>query len=110
MAKTQSQKKLPATPKIGDPRNVILVKPEDTPTFYANVVNVEASTHDIKLRFGQIQGASETELTVAQTVHVYLSYSHARAFVNVLNGVLSRAPLSAGFDSTAIDAGKVKPS
>lgn len=96
MAKTRDQKKPATKHRIGDPRTVVNVKPDDVPTFYVNVVNVETTTHDIKLRFGQVQTTDDTTIEVAQTAFVYMAYSHARAFANVLNAVLARVPVSAG--------------
>lgn len=94
MAKKQMSK-----PKAASPRPVNFVPPANVPTFYVNSVNIEGTSHDIRFRMGEIQSADDTAVTVAETVRVYMSHSHARALAAILNGVIAR-----------IDAGTAKPS
>ena len=56
----------------------------DAVTVYANNVELETTPWDIKLRFGTLKRATEDELEVTETAHVYMSPPHARIFHEVL--------------------------
>ena len=53
-------------------------------TVYANNVEMLTTQWDVRLTFGQIERADETELAVREFVRVYLSPQHAVAFHAVL--------------------------
>lgn len=56
----------------------------DFVTIYANSAKVEASVWDIRIRLGQIEEASATQLVINEVVCVYMSPEHAKAFLKVL--------------------------
>jgi hypothetical protein len=60
------------------------------PTYYANHVNVDLSTYDVRLRFGQIQGGRPGEVDVKETAYVFMSPQHFVAFASVVNQMLER--------------------
>lgn len=53
-------------------------------TLYANVANVEVSKWDIRIRLGQIETASVSELAINEIACVYMSPAHAKAFLKAL--------------------------
>jgi hypothetical protein len=57
---------------------------DKTQTVYANNAFVEVSNWDVKIRFGQIQSASNELVSVLDVAHVYMSHEHAKAFVDAL--------------------------
>lgn len=64
--------------------------PDEAPTLYANHMRIDVSTHDFRLRFGQIESLSEDNvLSVRERVHIYMSVSHARATMEALKRVLA---------------------
>jgi hypothetical protein len=64
--------------------------PPDLETFYANNVNVELTSFDVRFRLGLIQGATPELLTVKDTAHVYMSHQHFMALVGVINATAAK--------------------
>lgn len=61
---------------------------DKTQTFYINNAAVEASTWDVKIRFGLLQGVSDDSVDIADVAHVYMTHEHAKAFVaSLINGL-----------------------
>lgn len=56
---------------------------------YANSVQMEKSTHDVRMQFGVVQSVSAGEVTTRVLASVYLSESHARALLDLLTKVLA---------------------
>ncbi len=61
------------------------------PVFYSNVIQVEKSTHDVKLQLGVVLSAQPGELTTRVIATVYLSHVHAAALRDLLAQVLTPA-------------------
>lgn len=82
MAKRKSEIPL----EIGPFKKVEIVSGTDVPAIYTNNVNVELTTFDIRMRIGQIQGASpEGNLQIKDVAYLFMSHQHFLAFVGVLN-------------------------
>lgn len=67
-----------ATPKV---RKVVNLDGPPPPVFYANNVNVEVSSFDVRFRLGQVKGATEHEVHVHDVAFVYMSHEHFKAFM-----------------------------
>jgi hypothetical protein len=57
---------------------------ESTPSVYANNAEVTITTWDVRMKFGEIEKISESEISVAERVRVAMSPQHAKAFSVVL--------------------------
>lgn len=64
------------------------------PVFYANACQVSKSTHDVSLQLGVVQSVKPglsvgaAEMTTRVVATVYMSESHARALLGLLQQVL----------------------
>jgi hypothetical protein len=75
-------------------RQIVTVNgPADTPTIYVNNAQIEASNWDLRIRLGQIQAVSPTEIQVRDLVTVFMSHEHAKVFTKALSDVVSRLDL-----------------
>src|SRR5687768_18027444 len=80
---------LKATPSMPSPgRRTEIVKPDDVPTFYVNSVNFEMTNWDVKMRLGQIHSGDESVIRVTESVRIFMSHNHTRAFAAALNGLI----------------------
>ena len=86
-------------------------KEAPTPSLYANVTALQVSPFDITLLFGQIESASQTELSAAPLVKVILSPEHAALVAHLLSGGVDQfVSLNGQLRSKAIGAIEEKPS
>jgi hypothetical protein len=53
----------------------------ELPTFYINNAEFMVSTWDMRMRLGQVDGATDDVLAIRNTVTVYMSLEHAKVFV-----------------------------
>jgi hypothetical protein len=57
---------------------------ESAPSVYANNAEVSITTWDFRLKFGEIEKITESEISVAERVRIAMSPQHAKAFSKVL--------------------------
>jgi len=76
-----AKKKAPETIAPKQFKAVNSVPGSDAPTYYANNANIDLSTFDVRLRFGQIQGAEGDILNVKEVAYVFMSHAHFRALL-----------------------------
>jgi uncharacterized protein DUF3467 len=70
---------------VAEKRQEVRTGTADAPTFYANNVNVQVTTWDLRLRFSQIESVDEKSVVYRDMATVYLSPGQARALRKVLN-------------------------
>jgi hypothetical protein len=68
----------------------VVVEGNDLPTYYANSAHIDLSSWDVRFRFGQIQGAQDGTLQIKETSIVYMSHSHAKAFLEALKSSVAK--------------------
>ena len=67
-----------------------VIPPDQVPTFYVNSVNFEVSNWDVKMRMGLVHSGDASVLNIAETLRVYMSQTHARAFAQALNTLIEK--------------------
>jgi len=65
-------------------RKVESVSGSDLPTYYVNNVSIDISTFDVRMKLGQIQGATESVLQIKDVAYVFMSHSHFRALAGAI--------------------------
>lgn len=71
-------------------REEVFIQTNDTPTLYANSVQIAFSPFDIRLLLGTIEEADENKLVTKVSAKIYMSFVHAKIFADTLNTQLAK--------------------
>ncbi|UVT20042.1 MAG: DUF3467 domain-containing protein [Nitrospira sp.] len=69
---------MPKQSKTPKTREKNILKSEDTPSFYANNIDLSVSTWDFRLKGGEIIQANKDSITIKELFTLYLSPNHAK--------------------------------
>jgi len=69
---------------------------DNLPTIYSNNTQIEVSTWDIRLKFGEILSASPQKITVRSLVDIVMSPQHAKALTVLMVNAIKEYETNCG--------------
>lgn len=106
-----AKKKIESTQPVvsqGPFRKQEIVAAPSAAVYYVNNVNIDLSTWDVRIRVGQIQGASSDTLQVNEVAHLFMSHQHFKAVVQAMLDSAKKIDAMVSNDKAAAPDGETR--